>query len=103
MTATITDIVKAVIEYQQLVEETTKPYYQGYDFIDSVLLGVHCPTIHKLTIDETIELVKALGYVVILPSEFELAPEVTFSLKASMTEERLKERIKTYMEDEGMM
>ena len=94
-------VAKATVEFLNLVEETKEPMYQGWDFIDYTLLCVHCEEFGKLTIDESIELVKALGFTVLTPEEVNNKGiiEPTFALNPLYDKGSLQERVNEYLED----
>lgn len=98
-------IAIATKQFLELVESTKKPMYQGWDFIDYTLLCIHCEGFSKLTIDEAVELVRALGFIVLEAKEFskehDIVIEPTFALNASYDNDSLKERIDKYLDLEG--
>lgn len=99
----IEDIKKIAIatkQFLELVKSIKEPMYQGWDFIDYTLLCVHCEEFRKCTVDESIELVKALGFAVLKENPDEQVIEPTFALDISYNEESLKERVDKYLEEE---
>lgn len=92
-------IAIATAQFLDFVEEIKQPMFQGYDFIDYTLLCVHCEAFTKLTEDEAVEVVKALGFTVLPPIE-DLAVEPTFALSPLYDEETLRERVEKYIKEE---
>lgn len=99
MAAKVADVAKATAQFLDFVEEIKQSMFQGYDFIDYTLLCVHRDGFTKLTEDEAVELVKALGFAVLPPIE-DLAVEPTFALSKHYDEETLRERIKKFIKEE---
>lgn len=101
----IEDIKKIAIatkQFLKLVEETKEPMYQGYYFIDYTLLCVHCEGFSKLTIEESIELIKTLGFTVLMPEQINEREiiEPIFSLNSCWDEESLKVEIEKFIKEE---
>lgn len=97
----IVSIVKSVQQFLKLVEETADPMNQGYPFIDITLLGVHCPAFHQLTEEQSIQIVRTLGFAVLPAGSSEEIPDTAFSLVPEWDEEELKNQIKYISEKEG--
>lgn len=93
-------IAKATAQFLDFVNEVSDEMYQGYDFIDYTLLCVHREAFLKLTGNEAVELVKAIGFAVIPANTFEEIDEPTFSLKILCDEEDLKNKVKNFIEKE---
>ena len=93
-------IAKATAQFLDFVNEISDEVYQDYDFIDYTLLCVHREAFTKLTENEAVELVKAIGFTVLPAKTFEEMDEPTFSLKITCDEEDLKNKVKSFIEKE---
>lgn len=93
-------IAKATAQFLDFVNEVSDGIYQGYDFIDYTLLCVHREAFTKLTKNEAVELVKAIGFTVLSANTFKEIDEPTFSLKILCDEEDLKNKVKNFIEKE---
>jgi hypothetical protein len=96
----IQKIALATAQFLDFVDEVSNEMYQGYDFIDYTLLCVHREAFSKLTENEAVELVKAIGFAVLPGNTFEEIDEPTFSLKILYDEEDLKNKVKNFIEKE---
>ena len=93
-------IALATVQFLDFVDEVSDEMYQGWDFIDYTLLCVHREAFTKLTEDEAVELVKAIGFTVLPANTFKEIVEPTFSLKILCNEEDLKNKVKNFIEKE---
>jgi hypothetical protein len=93
-------IALATAQFLDFVDEVSDEMYQGYDFIDYTLLCVHRDAFSKLTENEAVELVKAIGFTVLPANTFKEIDEPTFSLKILCNEEDLKNKVKNFIEKE---
>ena len=99
----IVSIVKSVQQFLKLVEETADPMSQGYPFIDITLLRVHYPAFSQLTEEQSIQIVRTLGFAVLPADSNEdiFDGDTAFSLVPEWDEEELKNQIKYISEKEG--
>lgn len=93
-------IALATAQFLDFVDEVSNEMYQGYDFIDYTLLCGHREAFTKLTENEAVELVKAIGFAVLPTNTFKEIDEPTFSLKILCDEEDLKNKVKNFIEKE---